>query len=408
MRLSLLAISFIFAGVLNHASAQRGRVKTANGTVVSDIGTNLRGCFVYLDYQQGGSLPAGTKDKIMRLPVDYGMNAVHLYLEKYDSPTGVNAALCDSLVQYTADAKIYLVITIGCGDRNGSFNYDQAINFWKFYAGRYANKTHVVYEIQNEPLNVCNSPSDSALIKMEADCYNIIRSLAPSTHIMLFSYSSIPHTVPLETDITNLKNKGVNFNNTSIAYHGYHWCVFARQNGGFENNTEAEVLDPLQQKGYSFVCTEFDHDSTFAGDITYSGHLLKFYEVDRKVSWLSFFDLLGTANGSDKPLTPEFKTKAEADGISWRPDTIPPTGGNSNTISVYPNPAKTYFFLRISNKIVLNKAYLRLIDIFGRTVKIVDLKTNTQKIDIVGFASGTYIVQVINQKTKYTAKLLVK
>jgi Cellulase (glycosyl hydrolase family 5) len=110
------------------------------------------------------------------------------YLEKYDSPADTNARMCDRIVKYTDAANIYLIITIGCGDSNVSFNYNQALNFWKFYAGRYANKTLVIYEIHNEPINLCNDPSDTALINMEVACYKIIHSKARRTHIMFFSY----------------------------------------------------------------------------------------------------------------------------------------------------------------------------------------------------------------------------
>jgi hypothetical protein len=60
----------------------------------------------------------------------------------------------DQMVQMTRNEGLYLVLTIGNGANNGTFNYDYVMDFWKFYAPRYANETHVIYEIHNESVFV--------------------------------------------------------------------------------------------------------------------------------------------------------------------------------------------------------------------------------------------------------------
>ncbi len=313
------------------AFGQRGRVKMANGTVVSDRGTNLRGAFVSTDYFTDYSLPADGRQKIMNLPTTFGMNAVHVYLEKWDIVPGANVRMADSLVAWTRAANMYLIITIGGGDRNGQFDLAQTKAFWTFYAGRYAKETHVIYEIHNEPDFGCNGNGTSAkeiqVIDMNVEMYNTIRSKAPDTHIILYSNGGLSHTSQIEGIIDGMKAGGVSFTNASIGYHGYYWCVQARDGtvGGvtYDNNTEALALDPLIAKGYNFINTEFERGDTFTGDETKNGQLLKLYE-ERNMSWLSFFDIFGTTaptqNSSPAPLNQDFITGVQNIGVTWTPD----------------------------------------------------------------------------------------
>ena len=306
------------------AVAERGRVRMQGGTVVTDQGTPLRGAFISIDWDVQTGLPAGTETNISNLSMVYGMNAVHLYAEKYDIPAGANSNKVDNIVNWAAAANVYVVITIGCGTNNNSFDLAQTTNFWKFYAPRYANRTHVIYEIHNEPMGVCNLSDITGvnqakrdnLINMETLCYNIIRSAAPDTHIMFFSYSDIPHTQVIQDNINGLLTNGVSFTNASIAYHGYYTCVYARNGGVYPDNVEWPLLGAFVTNGYSFTCTEFDHNNTLEGDITQNGHLIKYYEQTRKVSWLCFFDI----NGGSFVLDGNFKTGIEADGVVWVPD----------------------------------------------------------------------------------------
>ncbi len=316
-----LTFTFILTlSILFGAYAQRGRVQMAHGTLVSDLGSNLRGAIVSTDWNVGYNLPADAKQKILAMPNTYGLNTVHLYLEKHDTPTGANVRAADSLVAWTSQANMYLVITIGCGSNNGSFNLTQAKAFWNFYAGRYANNTHVIYEIHNEPIFSCNGNAtgadDVAMMDMEAECYNIIRSKAPNTHVILYSNGGLSHTNQIQGVINGLLTRNVSFANASIAYHGYYWCVNARDGMGYDNNTEALALDPLIANGYSFISTEFDIDASLAGDETKNGKLLKFYE-QRNTSWLSFYNIFSTDSYG---LTSSFITGVENMPLTWNSD----------------------------------------------------------------------------------------
>ena len=106
------------------ASAARGRpqLDTSLGynVLVTDQGTLLRG--VSLSFDGGdpwGSLPVNlpSQASLDALATDYGLNAVHVFLEgdaaQNPDPVGVNLDVADQLVQRTANAGLYLIITIG-------------------------------------------------------------------------------------------------------------------------------------------------------------------------------------------------------------------------------------------------------------------------------------------------------
>ncbi|MFZ4723896.1 MAG: cellulase family glycosylhydrolase [Paludibacter sp.] len=269
--------------------AERGRVTMAHGTVVSDKGTNLRGISLSVDSMQGFAIPTDTKTKITALSTTYGMNTLRVCLEKFDSPTGCNKNIADSLVAWTSNANLYLILSIGNSAQKGSFNVTQAKSFWNYYASRYASRTHVIYEIHNEPETECASPLSASTIDMEWQCYNIIRTNAPNTHIILFSNSGVATSTSILADINAIKAKGASFANASVGYHGYYACVQARDGGGVANNTETLALDPVIAAGYSLICTEFDRENAYTGDDTKNGKLVKFYEA-RNVSWISSFE----------------------------------------------------------------------------------------------------------------------
>ena len=173
---------------------QRGRpvLNAAGTTFVADNGQLLRG--PYTSSEWGSPAPY---DEIAQMK-DLGFNAVHLYGECFDknypnpgsTAPGYAASRIDSVVQATRELGLYLVLTIGNGANNGDYNRRYILDFWDFYAQRYADETHVLFEIQNEPVawgppySASNATPPGA-IDMEAAAYKTIRSHAPDTPVLL-------------------------------------------------------------------------------------------------------------------------------------------------------------------------------------------------------------------------------
>ncbi|MBN2533065.1 MAG: carbohydrate-binding protein [Spirochaetales bacterium] len=273
-------------------SPPRGRVRIDSGTIVTDKGTLLRGCRVSTDWDE--KLPKRSEISAIK---ELGLNAVHLYAESFVKHTpGELHELVDTLVKWTAEESLYLIITIGCLMQNHTFNYEFALGFWEYYAPRYADYTHVLYEIHNEPSGV--PPYPSKTIDMEREVYSIIRKNAPHTHILFFSYPIPKNPEGIFKDIIGLGKK-IDWTNCSIAIHSY-------------EVTEMELETTIREvkaKGYSVLNTEPCSLSPMIVNFRQSQIHEKF-----NISYLHF--LL-----PEEIAAPEkFKLPIENAEITWKPD----------------------------------------------------------------------------------------
>lgn len=297
--LSLLAV-LAFAA---RSEAARGRpyINTANTTFVADNGRLIRGA-IYSS--ETGNVPSLASVQAIK---NHGLNAIHLYAERsdYGYAAGAKAAAVDSLVQMTRDNGLYLVITIGGGGVNATFIQ----SFWNFYAPRYKNETHVLYEIQNEP--VVNAPVSAAVITMEKNAYNTIRSHAPDTPVLLMSYTIFQNSAGVLADMTALGST-VNWNNAAIAFHGYG----AGGPGGTRN-----CLVAVLNAGYPCFQTEFYRWPWGTGNFNLVDDPSLYQSPDETgdlerlgVSWLTFLPLSKITDNT------RFRNRLNNAGVSWTPD----------------------------------------------------------------------------------------
>lgn len=288
------------------AEAARGRpyINAAKTTFVADNGNLLRGAIISTET---GSTPSVAQLEAIK---QVGLNAVHCYAERrdYGYSAGAKVAAVDLAVQRTREAGLYLVITIG----NGGF--DQTFNtaFWNFYAPRYANETHVLYEIQNEPAPG-NPPysGNAALMQMQLACYNIIRTHAPATPVMLMSYSSFENGAGVLQDIAAL-GTAIDWSNACIAFHGY---------GEKGPAAIRACLETVLAAGYPCFQTEFYRWPWGTGDFALGAAPSLYQDVDETgdlerlgVSWLSFLTLSRVVDDA------RFKNPLNNAGITWTPD----------------------------------------------------------------------------------------
>lgn len=158
--MKFINITAIFAAVMLiavvgstgvHADRARPHIDNSTGypRLLSDMNTELRGVSLSWDYGTGAAPVVPTQQQLNNLANNYGLNCVHVYLESYWVTVGSNASIADTLVDRCSNAGLYVIFTIGCADSNGSFKSDEATNFWNFYASRYKDRTHVIYEAYN-------------------------------------------------------------------------------------------------------------------------------------------------------------------------------------------------------------------------------------------------------------------
>lgn len=306
---------FLLSAHVAHAARGRPQINAAGTTFVADNGNLLRGAIISTET---GVVPALADVQAIKTR---GLNTIHCYAERsdYGYAAGAKAAALDQVVQMTRDNNLYLVITIGGGGVNADFIED----FWTFYAPRYQNETHVLYEIQNEP--VVRAPVSASVITMEQNAYAIIRTAAPDTPVLLMSYTIFQNSSGVLADMAALGSL-IDWDNAAIAFHGY------GENGAAATRA---CLEAVLAAGYPCVQTEFYRWDWGTGDFNLVDPPSLYQDVDQTgdlerlgISWLSFLSLARVQDDT------RFKNRLDAAGIGWSPDfgTWP-----SNARSVYGN-----------------------------------------------------------------------
>lgn len=270
-----------------NAFATRGRVKIANNTIVTDRGTLIRGARVSLDIWD----ETPSQADITTMKNNRGLNAFHIYAEYAGSnkPGGYNAAKVDKVVDMADQNGLYVVLNIGCGGANGSFNQTFVTQFWDFYAPRYKDKTHVIYELMNEP-QAWSAPYREATLTMEKNGYNQIRKLAPDTHIMMMSYSQPNNATQAGNECEKL---GISWANASVAFHTYGI-------DGKEDSALKSFYNAMKSKGIAYTCTEPNltlkviTTKLFERDGVSETQFISVHEIATKTS--SFYDFVNSNN----------------------------------------------------------------------------------------------------------------
>ncbi|MBN1895788.1 carbohydrate-binding protein, partial [bacterium] len=280
------------------ASHVRGRPALSGGTLVTDRGTLLRGCRISTDIFE--KLPKRSEVSGIK---NFGLNTIHLYAESFvRHQPGQLHTLVDSLVNWTERDSLYLVLTIGCLNQNGDHDYDFTMGFWNFYAPRYADRTHVVYEIHNEP-HAWSPPYPDATLDMERDAYAVIRSHAPDTPVLLFSYAVPNNPSGILQDIAKL-GPGIDWANAAVATHGY----------GITYSELENMIREVHQAGYAIVNTEpCCLDPNDAGSVNLFRQQIRVHETGH-VSYLNFQDV------TELQIPRYFLNIIEKTGLTWVPD----------------------------------------------------------------------------------------
>lgn len=182
-----------------------------------------------------------------------GFNAVKCFAENPDlndeAALMTSLSICDSIVNLTSKYGLQLLLNAGNiayyqnpnpAELKRRIEYNQIFN--GILANRYKNRTHVIFEQQNEPIYNILTPYPT-VIQDIANCYTLMRKVAPDSHITLFSlmmscgYSMLDMAKSLDAKVN------VDWTKTTFGYHTY----------GCNNNTEILELEAE----YPVVQTEF-------------------------------------------------------------------------------------------------------------------------------------------------------
>jgi hypothetical protein len=207
----------------------RARLVVRDAKIFTDRDTRLRGVTIGSDSGLDFGIehaPEGTRlivrSFLDELALESGVNFVHVYLENQTTELGSGLAFGDLLVEETERAGLYLLVALGSGTELGSFDPVQAEAFWNLYSPRYAERTHVFYEIHNAPERTCDAPWAPESIGLENDLFDLVRSHAPETHVVTFSYFGTPTNETLLSGITEATS--IDWTNASVGFHATDAC----------------------------------------------------------------------------------------------------------------------------------------------------------------------------------------
>lgn len=274
------------------AVPDRGRVQVRDGHLLTDKGTRLRGVTFGTDARPDFAFDQAMFDEMAQ---GSGLNAFHVYLENSALETGARMAQADQLVELTSRAGMYLLVGMGGGNLGGTFDRNKVLSFAAFYAQRYADRSHVLFELQNTPETSCDAVFKPETLDMERDAYATIHAVAPQAHVALFSYDKVPTAQALEGALDAMQGS-VDWSKASIAIHPL-TCAGA--------DTLPGVLDLVRARGIVM----------FAGDLgrgqalSVTGRL-----EDLGVGWFSLDWVWSSTDFA------AFRGAHEAAGVTWCPD----------------------------------------------------------------------------------------
>ena len=277
-----------------------------NNTVYTAKGSLLRGSFTGIEYDLPHDKMINSND-ITELTQN-GLNALHVYLENNYTgrPAGYQAERIDFIVNEAERQGLYVIITIGVINYPGDFESDVRFikNFWEFYAERYKDREHVIFEICNE-IPYIEDITTNAL----GDAFRIIRKHSPDAMVLFYSFpgtSEMDFIFKVIDELEKEIGSSLDWKNEAIAFHGYEGNETSLGPDAFRRS-----IRKFKQAGYPIINTEVPnrYENTVYNDTP----LLKILE-EEGISWLSFTEYLRI------PQRSIWRGRLEAAQIAWQPD----------------------------------------------------------------------------------------
>jgi len=195
----------------------RNRVQVQNGTLVSDIGTMLRGGTFEVEHPNDGDTKNAQDNNQWKGIRNRKLNVVRLDIKTkaVGIPVAQQLPTLDSAVNYAEQNGVYVMILTSVNP--GTYDKQALLDFWNVVAPRYKNRTHVLYEMTNEPVSWEPENYTPQIIQDLTDVYHVMRTNAPNTHIVLWSFANLDAAAL--TVVPEMK--GVDYSHETVGFHYY-------------------------------------------------------------------------------------------------------------------------------------------------------------------------------------------
>jgi hypothetical protein len=150
------------------------------------------------------------------------LNAQDSGKAQWDELMNKTKAALDAWVNAAAAYGFYLIV-----DYHPVGGYDalDAREWWKVIAPRYKDRTHVIYELINEPAKWSSGEYTTPVRNFHTELFTLVRGLAPNTHIILWSFPKTKTEVSGGTTMLEVvqATAGISYQNASVSFHSYGW-----------------------------------------------------------------------------------------------------------------------------------------------------------------------------------------
>jgi hypothetical protein len=257
---SALAIALVGCLFPATAEAARGRPLIQNGNLVTDGGERLRGAPFFMSIFNTWHMRQNEttyRDYFRSVSRDYGMNCVRVAPWignwEYDIKNNTNhnseiLYMIDKVVQWGGEDNVYVIINMHTA-YGTVLTQTRVMDFWNIVAPRHQDKTHVIFELVNEP----DVPSARSTM---AGIYSAVRALAPNTHLILWSLNNPDANGFTAQDLRNASS--ISYVNASFGFHVYEYIL--------DKNVKWEAAKAIRTAGFPVACTEF-YSMTNANDL---------------------------------------------------------------------------------------------------------------------------------------------
>jgi hypothetical protein len=216
---SQVVIAVTASFFLSQAEA-RGWPRVENNTLIADNGNRLRGCDFFIwklspDKTEYSMQATSYRD----IHEQFNFNWVRLccvFDHRFPPHYTIDETIprLDRAIDAAEQAGIYVCINY---QECASYNIGHLTEFWTRVSERYADRSHVQYEICNEPVAWTADKYRDHHLRDQETIYKIMRNNAPNTPIVLLSYAQA--NGPMADKAAQLN--GIDWTNAVVSFHCY-------------------------------------------------------------------------------------------------------------------------------------------------------------------------------------------
>jgi len=437
-RYSILIAILLVVNAIGTMGQMRPRPVIQNRTLVSGDnfkplrGTAMNICSDALPYEYDVATYINCRDQLnmncLRIVNFQAWVITHQADNKYEWDFNTILTKLDVAINAAETAGMYVILNYhdypfddGAGGYTEAERWQMCKDFWASAALRYANKTHVIFELTNEPyMDLVKLVNNLYRIQ---EVYNIARTAAPNTPFILVTPWT-PGNMPDVNGSRTLRQMADACTWADWSKDVLGWHCYPGERYAWEGDFEASITDFKNNSTKPWYCTEYgdnesdDWNSTLSN--SYYGYQLETQglELNCNIGWCDWWAGRTSDANFKKYGVNRLKADAVAKGYFWAADKAVISGTTAIEtestakmgLNIYPNPVVVGEKLTIAIKDAKNmkEGNVSIFDTQGRKVYKSAIISNEFNVNTSSFTSGVYFVKLNSQNEVITKKMIVR